>query len=239
MSLQGEGIDLELLARSFPTGPVRVEKRKDYHLPILENDSQREATDVLADGANALAQMTAIMLAEGPNFRPPRIRGISHMMSDGSVGTTLNASVHMVVRTAAFVNVRLIGPDGKEIVQNKGPTEDQVTLQLAAKNEHLRRAQVLYGTLKHDWVNLYKVLEVMEDGNGGEAGLIAKHFVADGDIKNFKATANSFRALGLESRHGTTTSGVPAPKMTLKEAQEMFRKLFHGWREKLTSQVNP
>jgi hypothetical protein len=106
--------------------------------------------------------MTAIMLAEGPNFRPPRIRGISHMMPDGSVGTTLNASVHMVVRTAAFVNVRLIGPDGKEIVQNKGSTEDQVTLQLAAKNERLRRAQVLYGTLKHDWVYLFKVLEVME-----------------------------------------------------------------------------
>jgi hypothetical protein len=73
MSLEGEGIDLELLARSFPTGPIRVEKRKDYHLLILENDSQRDATDVLADGANALAQMTAIMLAEGSNFRPPRI----------------------------------------------------------------------------------------------------------------------------------------------------------------------
>lgn len=73
----------------------------------------------------------------------------------------------------------------------------------------------------------------MEDGNGGEAGLIAKHFVADGEINNFKATANSFRALGMEARHGTTASGISEPRMTLKQAQEMFRKLFQGWTQEL------
>jgi hypothetical protein len=53
------------------------------------------------------------------------------------------------------------------------------------------------------------VLEAMEDGNRGEAGLIAKEFVAPGEIKDFKATVNSFRALGMEARHGTTTTGIP------------------------------
>ena len=73
----------------------------------------------------------------------------------------------------------------------------------------------------------------MEDGNGGEAGLIAKHFVADGEIKNFKSTANSFRALGMEARHGTTASGISKPRMTLQQAEEMFRKLFHCWVKEL------
>jgi hypothetical protein len=68
----------------------------------------------------------------------------------------------------------------------------------------------------------------MEDGNGGEAGLIAKNFVAPGEIKDFKATACSFPALGLEARHGTTTTGIPKPKMTLQKAEEMFRRLFQG-----------
>jgi hypothetical protein len=136
-----------------------------------------------------------------------------------------------------FANVRLISPDG-EIIQNKGPTEDQIALELARNNEPLRRAQVIYGSLKHDWGNLYKVLEAMEDGNGGEAALIAKHFVADGEIKNFKATANSFRALGLESGHGTTASGIPEPRMTLKEAEGMFRRLFHCWIQELKASRN-
>jgi hypothetical protein len=238
MSLDGDDMDLRMLARSFSTGPVRVEKRDEHYLLILEDEGPREDAEVRADGDNALAQMTAIMLADGSNFRPPRIRGITKKNADGTLSHYLNLTARAETRTAAFVTVRRIGPDGKEIVENKGPTEDQVALELARNNEPLRRAQVIYGSLKHDWGNLYKVLEAMEDGNGGEAGLIAKHFVADRDIKNFKATANSFRALGLESRHGTTTSGIPEPKMTLQQAEEMFRRIFQGWIKDLKGGAN-
>jgi hypothetical protein len=129
------------------------------------------------------------------------------------------------VRTAMFVNERLIGPN-VEIVQNKGPTEDQVALELARNNEPLRRAQVIYGSLEQSWMNLYKVLDAMRDGNGGLSGLKAKNFVPAEDIDNFKATANSYNAIGLESRHGTAEGGIPEAWMTLEEAQEMFRKLF-------------
>ena len=90
-------------------------------------------------------------------------------------------------------------------MEDKGPTEDQIALELARNNEPLRRALVIYGSLlPHTWINLYKVLEAMEDGNGGERGLIAKNFVPAGDIKNFKPTANSPDAIGLEAaRHGS------------------------------------
>jgi len=44
---------------------------------------------------------------------------------------------------------------------------------------------------------------------------------------------NSFPALGMDARHDTTTTGIPAPKMTLREAEEMFRKLFQGWKKQL------
>jgi hypothetical protein len=233
MSLDGDEMDLKLLARAFPTGPARVEKRDEHYLLILESEGPREDAAVVADGTKALAQMTAIMLADGSNFRPPRIRGITKKNADGTLSHYLNLRAHAVSRTAAFVTLRRIGPDGKEIVENKGPTQEQVALDLARNNEPLRRAQVIYGSLKHEWGNLYKVLEAMEDGNGGEAGLIAKHFVANGEIKNFKATANSFLALGLEARHGTTAIGIPEPKMTLEEAEEMFRKLFESWIKEL------
>jgi hypothetical protein len=67
----------------------------------------------------------------------------------------------------------------------------------------------------------------------GDRSNIAKQFVPPGQIKDFKATANSFPALGLEARHGTTTIGIPEPKMTLKEAEEMFGKLFQDWIKEL------
>jgi hypothetical protein len=172
--------------------------------------------------------MVAVMLKDGPNFRRPRIRGVSKKNADGTLIHFINATVHIEARSAMFVNVRLIGPDG-QVIENKGATEDQVALELARDNEPLRRALVIYGSLEHTWVNLYKVLDAMRDGNGGLSGLKAKNFVPPEDIDKFKATANSYNAIGLESRHGTTETGIPEAWMTLEEAQEMFRKLFQGW----------
>jgi hypothetical protein len=237
LRLDGEYLDLKRLARSFPTGPIRVEEHEGFHYLFQESEAARDYSDVMADGNDTLAEMHAIFLAGDPSFRPPRISGVSHKLPDGSFGTVLRVSVNIQSRTALFIDPERVGPDGK-VIENKGPTEDQIELRLAAKNEHLRRARIMYGRLKHDWGNLYKVLEAMEDGNGGEAGLIAKHFVADGEIKSFKATANSNLALGAESRHGTTTMGVPEARMTLEQAQAMFRKLFAGWTQELKDQEN-
>lgn len=73
---------------------------------------------------------------------------------DGSLSHYVNLSVNMEARTSMSVTLRLIGPDGEEIVGDKGPTEDQIVLQLARDNEPFRRAQVLYGSLEHTWANL-------------------------------------------------------------------------------------
>jgi len=231
-------MDLRLLSQSFSTGLVRVEKREERHFLILESEASRQDADLLAAGTEALNQMNAIMLAGGSNFRPPRVRGITKQMADGTLRTFLNAAVHVEARSAAFVNVRLIGPDG-QVRENKRPTEDQVTLQLAAKDEHLRRALLIYGALEQDWGNLYKVLDVMREAHGDLSGLKAKDFVPGKNIDNFKATAESFPAIGVKARHGKTKGVIQKPRMTLEEAQEMFRKLFQGWIQELKDRGNP
>jgi hypothetical protein len=236
--LDGDDMDLKQLARSFPTGPgpVRVEKHGDSHYLFRQSEGSREDSEVLADGADTLAEMNAIMLAGDPAFRPPTIGGISQKLPDGTFRTIRNATVQIQSRTAMFPNVRLIGPDGK-VIENKGPTEDQIVLELAAKHEPFRRALIIFGTSKHDWGNLYKVLDAMRDGHGGLSGLKSKNFVPARDIDNFKETANSPGAIGLEAaRRGS--GGSSEPKMTLVEAQEMFRKLFQGWIQELRDRDN-
>jgi hypothetical protein len=110
---------------------------------------------VLADGANALAQMTAIMLAGDPNFRPPTVHGITKKLADGSLFHPVNlGKVNMQFRMGVFADLTILGPVGK-VIENKGPTEDEVTLELARNNEPLRRALLIYRALKHDWGNLW------------------------------------------------------------------------------------
>jgi hypothetical protein len=63
--------------------------------------------------------------------------------------------------------------------------------------------------------------------------LIEKQWVPDGKIKEFKATANSYKAIRLQARHGSVTQGVPDPKQTLDEAREMIRTILEPWAEEL------
>jgi hypothetical protein len=232
MNLGGDEPDLQQLARSFPTDTPRVKKRDEHYLLILESDEPRDDEVVIADGTNVLHQMVGIMLQDGPNFHRPRIRGMTKQNADGSLSHQVNVSVKMEVRISMFVTVRLIGPDGKEIEKDKGPTHEQIVWQLARDNARFRLAQVVYGALEHTWANLYKVLDVMRLAHGGLNNLKAKNYVPPQDIEHFKATANSHAAIGLDSRH-VLEDGVKEPLMTVPEAQEMFRKLFQGWIEDL------
>jgi hypothetical protein len=227
MNLGGDEPDLQLLSNSFPAGTPRVEKRDGHYLLILESEESRDDEAVIADGANVLNTMIGIMLTDGPSFDRPRIKGMTKQNADGSLRHYVNVSVTMKARASMSAEFRLIGPDGKEIEKEKekGPTDEQQVFQLARDNEPFRRALVNYAQ-EHTFPNLYKVLEAMEDGNGGEHGLIAKDFVSGKDIKNFKQTAQ-------KDRHGALRNVVQEPKMTLQEAHEMFRKLFKCWIEDL------
>ena len=234
LDLEGDDIDLRQLMRSFPSKTPRIEKRKatldgdERYFLILESETERKAEDVLADGNRELDKMTATILIDGSRFKRPRIKGIVEKMEDGTLVTHLNVSLRGEMRVSGEVNVTLMGPDG-EIVENRGPTDNQVIYELGRNNEPLRRAFEIYGSSEHNWINLYKVLDAMRDGNGGLSGLKAKNFVPPKDIEKFTATANSKKAIGLEeSRHGLD-EGIDKAKMTLQEAQEMFRKLFEGW----------
>jgi hypothetical protein len=222
MSLDGDDLDLKLLARSFPTGPARVEKCDEHYLLILESEGPHEDAEVRADGDTALARMTAIMVIGGSNFHRPRIRGITKKNSGGTLTHSINATARGEMRISAMVTPRLMGPDG-EIVQNKGQTEDHVTLQLAAKDDHLQRALQIYGTLEHDWINLYKVLDVMREAHGDLSGLKAKNFVPAKDIDDFKATAESFPAIGMAARHAKTKGVIQTPRRHKKCSASFFR----------------
>jgi hypothetical protein len=77
LGVEGNEIDLRLLSSAFPTETPRLEKRKvtangdERYFLILESETGREDEEVLTDGRRVLAEMTAIMLADGPG--PPQI----------------------------------------------------------------------------------------------------------------------------------------------------------------------
>ncbi len=71
------------------------------------------------------------------------------------------------------------------------------------------------------------MLEAAEDAFGGEKGLLGEPWVSP-ELKLFKSTANSYRAIGVESRHGTLSSGVPTARISLPEARQLDQPTFYA-----------
>jgi hypothetical protein len=76
-----------------------------------------------------------------------------------------------------------------------------------------------YGT---DWVNLYKILELIESAN---IDVVKKGWISKDNYRLFKHTANSFKAVGLDARHGKDEQEPPLKPMSIITARNLVKIL--------------
>jgi hypothetical protein len=80
-----------------------------------------------------------------------------------------------------------------------------------------------------DWVNLYRIFEIVAASAGGVDTIASNGWAAKDSMSLFKHTANSPRAVGLESRHGASSNQPPARPMTISEARSLIVSIVHAW----------
>jgi len=80
-----------------------------------------------------------------------------------------------------------------------------------------------------DWVNLYRIYEVVSEDIGGLTG---------DDIKIFKGSANNNNVTGDYSRHGKMNVGTPEKTMRLADAQHLIKSKVREWvYNKITGEI--
>jgi hypothetical protein len=224
--LNGEVLDVEELVKlfrnevDFGTGTSSDGSR----CLILKLDFTASDARLARDVADeVLSKLNGVAHVVYGNHRNIRLGGVYvRERPDGPLNT-----IAMIEGTELRMRMGSVGDEtGRKAIGD-------AFLEAADRDEYFDRALFLYGAVSHDWRGLYMVLEAAEDGNGGEKRLIAKGWAAPGAIRDFKATANSYRALGRNARHGSTKEGVPAPTQTLAEARQMIRVVLERWSNQL------
>ncbi len=71
-----------------------------------------------------------------------------------------------------------------------------------------------------NWVNLYRIYEVISEDVGGLTGK---------EIKIFKGSANNSKVTGDHSRHGKINVGTPEQTMRLADAQHLIKSKVREW----------
>lgn len=234
VTLKGHTQDLENIATLFsPASSPKYHVIKDgdnYYLYHHDFDRIANASAIRSQAGNLVDTMNGLAKVRSRNFQIIQIDHVVEIQQHGK-------SKHYLTLCG---ELRFESNLGRTHFRKDGTSEETHTIQFNLSEVHnsleimqnntlVAQALKLYGSLEPSWRNLYLVLEVLEDGVGGERALTAKNWCQKRKLKLFKQTANSFSALGEEARHGSTSQSAPPKPMTLAEAQEFIRQLLDDW----------
>lgn len=224
--LNGEKWDLEELAYAFEEGPETVKKIEEFHYLRIETDSEKTDEEARAAGDTALTRMNAICLVRDERFRPGTIAGIARKdpVTGKMGGTIINLECRIGIRAGLRATLTVLEPDGS--IRPRQPTFGEHAFRIAKENDALREALRTYGCVQHDWRGLYTVLEAVKRANQGR---IPAAWASDREIEDFESTANSYQALGPDSRHGFGRPGVPSARTTISQARALVQKILQAW----------
>lgn len=110
-------------------------------------------------------------------------------------------------------------------------------LRLADESVHVAKALRLQ-CQDMDWVNLYRLFEVVREDVGGDDQIAEKGWAIKDEINKFTGSANNSSVTGDEARHGKIDGyGQPSEIMTLREARLLIQEIVLRWMEAKTSSI--
>ena len=105
------------------------------------------------------------------------------------------------------------------------------TVALALSDASVAKAYRLLGRGAKNWVDLYRVYEVLEKDMGGQHSVQRLGWVTEDEIRRFKHSANSPAVGGDDARHGAEQHDAPSNPLSLEEAESVVHRLLAAWLE--------
>ncbi|WP_173066912.1 hypothetical protein [Sulfurimicrobium lacus] len=89
-------------------------------------------------------------------------------------------------------------------------------------------------SLDHDWVNLYRIYEVIEEdakqpGKPKRGWVVKRGWATPDEYDAFTGSANNASVAGDHSRHGKINGGTPQRTMHLDEARHTVQRILRDW----------
>jgi len=223
--LEGGKSELEYLCTVRSPNWSVTAQDNEYYLRAVDFNSLEDPRDVVLIATQILDVIGGIARLSFGDFHAAKVGGVTRVEANGKITQIVMPPSIPITFKVGIPAVTTSATEGSS--QQPNPLERWI--QVAEHDELVSRAFALYGGLEHNWRNLYMILEVVEDDVGGEQALIGKEWVPNGKIKLFKRTANNFRVLGREARHGSAKYEPPAETMPLPQAQSLIQKIMEYW----------
>ncbi|MEG3934239.1 MULTISPECIES: hypothetical protein [unclassified Microcoleus] len=210
-----------LLASSDEFSLIQEEISK-YYLTSSHWESLTNTYDVLCEATKLLQYITAVArihFTEFPLFKPDNIREVDEE------GKRHNRVELLVRDPLTRVYIKLEG--GQDRIPILGFDSWR---KLAEEDEIVENVFRLFREFDRNWINLYKVYEIVKKDAGKKNKIDRiEQWITKDKIRQFKHTANSQSAIGDDARHGVDQNDPPKEPMSESEAEALIRNLVKQW----------
>lgn len=212
---------LDTLAARYQYPEFSIHRRDGkYYLTSIEFDSIDDKSDVNKRAMRILMRVNGANRIQDPSYHPAAVRGA--VMAPPKEGRPRQQFIGLVgIPSESAVGIPTVSGG----VQTPPATVGTVLRRVAAAEDDERIDLVLrlIQSTNLDFIEMYKVFEVIRDAVGGDQNLVARGWTMKSQLRRFTRTANA------EERHAPGSYARPPNPMTLSEGQAFVAKLADDW----------
>lgn len=225
----GDSFDLKNLSKSLNSPELCITKiGKDYILKSTYFNSIKKVEDVRNKANEILSLINGsarLVFGMRKSLGSDLIFLVNY---DGKIIKHFMLTSGTLYLQGSLKKIRVIKKDGtvQEIFQ-ADPIPEFIAI--AQHNKNIAKVLRLLCDRTNDWVNFYRILEVVEEDVGGIPEIKEKGWATKKATERFKHIANSVSAIGDKSRHGRERTELPKDPMTPSEAESLIKTIIYNW----------
>lgn len=225
--LRGLPTQLQDLAKVFKSGNILIyENKENFYLKSPVLNGFLSVHDVLPIAYNLVELLNNALFLYFENFDTIEFASLVRMNDDGSHQNHIFLSSKATAKSRTGLAIlTLIDENGNTIPDT---TPHEITTILDILTQYPNVADALHFFRECDWVNLYKVYEVVRD-DLTEAVIIQQGWATKKQLGRFTQTAQSRDTLGDKARHASRKYKPHLEPMSLSEAKGLIKHLLIHW----------
>jgi hypothetical protein len=229
VTLDGDPADLDMLVDSFGGSAISITKEDatTYALRLPEFATLNDPLKIRDRAIEIVTVLNGAVRLGLDSGKGIRVGSVHEATPEG------NRTIHVspdfgTVHARAFVSAVVIRADGTEVISRPGdPVRDWMEVGLT--DAEAAKVLKILGRGVLDWVNLYRLFEIIEADAGGIDQIERQGWATKAIIRLFKHTSNHPAAAGMEARHGVMPTEPPRKPMSLPEAKTLILGLTQAW----------
>ena len=230
--IKGDDYDLAVLRRCFTSGDLVIYQDDiGTYISGAVLEDYKDSGDAFDEVQRLLPSLNGVARTAVSGFGTIESTGQTRNGADGTISVRVSVTAMSTVRVRAEGQVSVNGVPAKDALP-----ETMAKLWAASQARPLEAAITKFGSMTTlNWVDLYKIFELIRKAAGNQKMLIQKSGVTEQRISSFTYNANHPDLGGAGARHAVLPGEPTADdKINIQDGAEVIRDLINGmqaWNE--------